>query len=212
MKGFLDALHNTTKAIDGLPETLAPFGLQCVRDNMKNGTFKPNAPLTKNTKNAGAKPLFDSGETYASLTYQANDKEYRVGTNKAHAPLINDGGVIKAKRAQQLAIPVNKQVKKRTEVYGVRKTLEGLERQGWTIFYRPHAIMGRAPLGAKAFGQRIKAKANRNRKGTEKGVFYVLYIRTPQVKVAKREFMYLSPEQQQEQREMALEQMKAAIQ
>ncbi|EEY99311.1 hypothetical protein VOA_001660 [Vibrio sp. RC586] len=212
MKGFLDALHNTTKAIDGLPETLAPFGLQCVRDNMKSGTFKANAPLTKNTKNAGAKPLFDTGETYASLTYQAGKDEYRVGTNKAHAPLINDGGVIKAKKAKQLAIPVNKQVKKRTEVYGVRKTLEGLERQGWKIFYRPHSIMGRAPLGAKAFGQRVKTKANRNNKGADKGVFYVLYIRTPQVKVSSREFMYLSPEQQQAQREMALEHLKAAIQ
>lgn len=203
MKGFLDALHNTTKAIDGLPETLAPFGLQCVRDNMKQGNFKPNSTLTKNTKNAGAKPLFDTGETYASLTYKANAEEYRIGTNKAHAPLINNGGIVKAQKARKLAIPINKQVKRRTEVFGVRKVLEGLERQGWKIFYRPKSIMGRAPIGAKAFGQRIKTKVNKANKSQQKGVFYVLYIRAKQIKVPEREFMFLSDEQMKEQKAMA---------
>ncbi|MBD1572494.1 hypothetical protein HC725_04275 [Vibrio sp. S17_S38] len=211
MKGFLDALHNTSKAIDGLPETLAPFGLQCVRDNMKHGNFKPNSTLTKNTKNAGAKPLFDTGETYASLTYQADAHEYRIGTNKVHAPLINDGGIVKAKKAQKLAIPINKQVKRRTEVFGVRKVLTELERQGWKIFYRPKSIMGRAPVGAKAFGQRIKTSANKSNKAQQKGVFYVLYIRAKQIKVPKREFMYMSDEQQREQSQLAEEQLKAAI-
>lgn len=205
MKVFLDALEKTQKEINSLPETLAPFGLQCVRDNMKHGKFKPNATLTKNTKNAGAKPLFDTGETYASLTYTADDDGYRVGTNKIYASLINDGGEIKAKKSQQLAIPINKQVKKRSEVYGVRKTINWLENKGWKIFYRPHSIMGRAPLGAKAFGKKVQTKSNKNSKQKQTGVFYVLYIRTPSVKVPKREFMYLSEEQQKEQAQMAQE-------
>lgn len=203
MKVFLDALEKTQRTVNSLPEQLAPFGLQCVRDNMKHGKFKPNSTLTKNTKNAGAKPLFDTGETYASLTYTADDDGYRVGTNRPHAALINDGGVIKAKKSRQLAIPINKQVKKRTEVYGVRKTIAWLESQGWKIFYRPHSIMGRAPLGARAFGKKVQTKSNKNSKTKQTGVFYVLYIRTPKVTVPKREYMYLSEAQQKEQAQMA---------
>ena len=211
MKDFLKALDETQKIIDDLPNRLAPFGLQCVRDNYRNGDFVANAPLTKQAKNGGAKPLFDSGETYASLTYETSPDEYEVGTNKVHAPLINDGGVVKPLSAQKLCVPTEKKIKTRTEIYGVRKVIEGLERQGWKIFWRPNSVMGRAPVGAKAIGRKIKASSNRNNSASNKGIFYVLYIRTNEVKVPKREFMYMSDEQQREQAELAQQELKKAI-
>lgn len=211
MKEFLKALDNTQKIIDDLPNRLAPFGLQCVRDNYRNGDFVANSGLTKQTKNGGAKPLFDSGETYASLTYKTDVDEYEVGTNKIHAPLINDGGVVKPLSAQKLAIPADKKIKRRTEVYGVRKVIEGLERQGWKIFWRPSSVIGRAPVGAKGIGKKINARSNRNNSSTNKGVFYVLYFRVDKVKVPKREFMYMSDEQQREQAELAQQELKKAI-
>ncbi|MGX9455520.1 hypothetical protein WAX87_11095 [Photobacterium damselae subsp. damselae] len=211
MKKFLDDLKSTSKEIKRLPEKLGPFGLQCVRDNYKHGQFKPNAPLTKQTKNQGAHPLFDTGETYASLTYSADEKGYRVGTNKEHAALINDGGTVKAKQAQQLIIPINKQVKRKVEAYGVKKTISMLEKNGWRIIWRPHSVVGRAPPGAKGFGQRIKTRRNRNSKKQDRGVFYTIFIRTPQVKVPSRQFMYLSDEQQKEQRDMAEQLLKEVI-
>lgn len=211
MKEFLNALNRTTKIIDELPERIAPFGLQCVRDNYRNGNFTANGTLTKQSKNGGAKPLFDSGETYASLTYQTGNGEYRIGTNKVHAPLINDGGTIKPLKAQKLTIPADKRIKRRTEAYGVRKTLEGLEKQGWTIFWRPNSVMGRAPLGAKGIGRKIQSSRNRNNAAANKGVFYVLYIRATEVNVPKREFMFMSDEQQREQVQLVQQELSKAI-
>lgn len=211
MKEFLNALNNTAKMIDELPERIAPFGLECVRDNYRDGHFTPNSPLTKATKNGGAKPLFDSGETFASLTYSTEDGAYRIGTNKAHAPLINDGGIVKPLTAQKLTIPADKSIKRRTEAYGVRKTLAGLEAQGWKIFWRPNSVIGRAPVGAKGLGRKIKSSKNRNSKASSKGVFYVLYIRASQVKVPARSFMYLSDEQQKDQAELVQQELKKAV-
>ncbi len=203
MKDFLKDLNNMAKAVDGLPEKLAPFGLECIRDNYRNGQFTPNSGLTKSLKNGGAKPLFDTGETFASLTYQTTDGAYILGTPKLHAAMLNDGGTIKPLKSQKLTIPADRSIKKRVDVYGVRKTLEGLEKQGWKIFWRPNSVMGRAPLGAKGIGKRIKSTMNKNNKGANKGVFYVLFYRASKVDIPAREFMYLSEEQQREQAEMA---------
>lgn len=199
MEAFLKDLNNMVKSIDGLPAKLAPFGLECIRDNYRNGQFAPNKPLTKSLKNGGAKPLFDTGETFASLTYQVGQDEYTLGTPKLHAAMLNDGGTIKPLKSQKLTIPADRTIKKRVDVYGVRKTLEGLERQGWKIFWRPNSVIGRAPVGAKGIGRRIKASMNKN----SKGVAYVLFIRASKVTIPQREFMYLSEEQQREQAELA---------
>lgn len=199
MEAFLKDLNNMVKSIDGLPAKLAPFGLECIRDNYRNGQFAPNKPLTKSLKNGGAKPLFDTVETFASLTYQVGQDEYTLSTPKLHAAMLNDGGTIKPLKSQKLTIPADRTIKKRVDVYGVRKTLEGLERQGWKIFWRPNSVIGRAPVGAKGIGRRIKASMNKN----SKGVAYVLFIRASKVTIPQREFMYLSEEQQREQAELA---------
>lgn len=204
MKDFLKDLNSMAKAVDGLPETLAPFGLECIRSNYRNGgQFAPNSGLTRSLKNGGAKPLFDSGETFASLTYQMSDDAYILGTPKLHAAMLNDGGTIKPLKAQKLTIPADRSIKKRVDVYGVRKTIEGLEKQGWKIFWRVNSVVGRAPVGAKGIGKRIKSAMNKNNKSADKGVFYVLFFRANQVEIPKREFMYLSEEQQREQAELA---------
>lgn len=203
MKAFLKDLNNMAKAVDGLPAKLAPFGLECIRDNYRNGHFTPNKPLTKSLKNGGAKPLFDTGETFASLTYQVGDDAYTLGTPKLHAAMLNDGGIIKPLKSQKLTIPADRTIKKRVDAYGVRKTLEGLERQGWKIFWRPNSVIGRAPVGAKGIGRRIKTSMNKNNKASDKGIAYVLFLRADKVTIPAREFMYLSEEQQREQAELA---------
>ncbi len=172
-------------------------------DNYRNGHFTPNKPLTKSLKNGGAKPLFDTGETFASLTYQVGDDAYTLGTPKLHAAMLNDGGIIKPLKSQKLTIPADRTIKKRVDAYGVRKTLEGLERQGWKIFWRPNSVIGRAPVGAKGIGRRIKTSMNKNNKASDKGIAYVLFLRADKVTIPAREFMYLSEEQQREQAELA---------
>ncbi len=202
--GFLAELEKRQRHIDKLPDKIGPLAVSMVQQNM-NGPFVPNASLTKQLKNGGSQPLKDTGDTRASISYYTKGGMVFVGTNKPHAPLINDGGMIKPKRSRKLAIPTNKQVKRRSAAWGVKKTLTWLESQGWKIFFRPKAIMGRAPVGAKPFGLRIKTKTNRNARkrkdGTyspnAKGVFYVLFYRSSGIKVPKREFMLLHREQEE---------------
>ena len=200
---FIDALKKREKAIMTLGHKIGPLAVTMVQQNM-DGPFKANAPLTKQLKNNGAKPLKDTGDTRASINYKVQGENTIVGTIKPHAKLINDGGTVKPKHSQKLAIPVNKQVKRRTNAWGVKKTLRQLEAKGWRIFFRPKAIMGRAPPGAKPFGLKIKSKHNKNARkqkdGTynesAKGVFYVLFYRSSSIKVPKREFMKLSEPQE----------------
>ncbi|WP_418113392.1 hypothetical protein RJD40_10575 [Vibrio scophthalmi] len=200
---FVNALKKREQALTTLGHKIGPLAVSMVQQNM-DGPFKANAPLTKQLKNNGAKPLKDTGDTRASINYQSQGDNTVVGTIKPHAKLINDGGTLKPKHSQKLAIPVNKQVKQRVNAWGVKKTLRQLESKGWKIFFRPKAIMGRAPPGAKPFGLKIKSKHNksaRKRKdGTysenAKGVFYVLFYRSSGIKVPKREFMKLNETQE----------------
>ncbi|WP_367971612.1 hypothetical protein RJD38_21215 [Vibrio scophthalmi] len=211
VSGFLKELERQEKAVQGLAHKLAPIAVGMVQQNM-DGPFVPNAPLTRQLKNGGSQPLKDTGDTRASINSHVQGDTIFVGTNKPHAPLINNGGTIKPKRSRRLAIPTTKQVKKRSDAWGVKKTLAWLEDNGWKIFFRPKSIMGRAPVGAKSFGLKIKSKRNKNARkrkdGTysenAKGVFYVLFYRSSGIKVPKREFMYLKPEQEERLKEITL--------
>lgn len=207
MKGFLNELQSIAREIDKLPEKLAPFLVQAVRDNMKHGNFKANAPLTKSLKNGGAKPLFDSGKTYASIAAKTSNGLITVGTNEPHAPLINYGGVVKPKKAQSLTIPTTKQVKKTSDAKGVRKTLDQLKSKGWTILFRPSSVIGIAPAGAKAFGLKLKS----NKDSTD-GDAYLLFYRSKKITVPAREFMHLTDKQQLELMEMAQAQLMKVMQ
>ncbi len=130
---FIDALKARERNIAKLNKKLAPLVVTFVQQNM-NGPFKPNAPLTKSLKNSGSKPLINTGDTRASISSQPLDEGFEVGTNKPYARILNDGGTIKPKRSRKLAIPTTKQIKKRSDAWGVKKTLTWLESQGWRIF------------------------------------------------------------------------------
>ncbi|MGR5240223.1 hypothetical protein ACPV36_04940 [Photobacterium damselae] len=200
---FLGELKKYEQQVKKVGATLAPLAVTFVQQNM-DGPFKPNAPLTKKLKNGGSKPLFNSGDTRASISSQQLKSGFEVGTNKPHARILNDGGEIKPKRSSKLAIPTTRQVKMRSDAWGVKKTLTWLEASGWKILFRPRSIVGRAPPGAKGFGLKIKTKRNKNARkrkdGTyapeAKGVFYVLYYRSSGTKVPARPFMYLNKDQE----------------
>ncbi|WP_108945620.1 hypothetical protein [Shewanella halifaxensis] len=195
MDSFLRALALEEEKVKRLSGKLAPIVVGMVQQNMENPSFKANSSLTKKLKNGGAKPLFNTGETRASMTYKQKDGGFDVGTNKRHAKILNDGGKIKPIRSQKLAIPANKQVKQRVDAWGVRKTLKWLEDAGWRIIFRPRSIMGKAPHGARPFGEKVNARMNRNNKKKAQGVWYVLFFRSSSISVPKREFMTLTTEQ-----------------
>ncbi|UJZ95041.1 hypothetical protein IHC87_06765 [Photobacterium damselae subsp. damselae] len=202
---FLEELKHYEQQVKKVNASLAPLAVTFVQQNM-DGPFRPNASLTKKLKNGGSKPLFNTGDTRASISSQTFQDGFEVGTNKPHARILNDGGVIKPKRSSKLAIPTTRQVKMRSDAWGVKKTLRWLESSGWRIIFRPKSIVGRAPPGARPFGLKINSKRNKNARkrkdGTyaenAKGVFYVLYYRSSGTRIPARRFMYLKPQQEQQ--------------
>lgn len=115
---FRKQLQAMAKRVDNVNAVMAPVAVGMVQANMTRGTWTPNAPLTQSLKNGGARPLIDTGETRASITFVLTDGGFVVGTNKKHAPLINFGGTVTAKNAKKLVLPASKDVKKRVDSWG----------------------------------------------------------------------------------------------
>ncbi len=203
-EAFKRALKGMSQRLPKLAEQLAPLGVTCVQLNM-DGPFVPNAPLTKSLKNGGAKPLFDSGETRASITYVADSQGFAVGSPLVHTPLINYGGTLKAKRAKSLVIPATRAIKRKSQALGIKRYLEQLKDAGWRIVWRPKAVLGSAPVGAGAQGIRLKAKPKadgtpkKTRKTGQRAAprrLFLLFYRKESITVPAREFMVLHEDQQ----------------
>lgn len=197
--GFKNQLSAMTKRVSDVNKVMAPVAVGMVQANMTKGPWTPNAPLTQALKNGGSRPLISTGETRASITYVLTDGGFVVGTNKKHAPLINFGGTVTAKKAQKLILPASKDVKARVDSWGVKQTLNWLESSGWQLIWRPGALIGRCPEGRKGFGVQIaatKGKARRKSKRTSKRFsYYLIFYRKKSITVPKREFMVLKPDQ-----------------
>lgn len=195
LKAFKQQLHNATLRLGGLNEVLAPIAVGMVQDNMRRGSYTQNAPLTRELKNGGSRPLINTGETRASITHKLRGDGFVIGTNKKHARLINDGGVVTAKKARKLILPATKDVKKRVDAWGVRKVLEWLEDSGWTLFWRPGALIGKAPNKVKKFGLPITVRT-KGKKAQSRHQFFVIFWRKKSITVPKRRFMMLNDQQQ----------------
>jgi phage gpG-like protein len=199
LDGFKKQLTAMTKRIDTVNTVMAPVAVGMVQANMTKGPWTPNAPLTQALKNGGSRALINTGETRASITYVLTESGFTVGTNKKHAPLINYGGTVTAKKAQKLILPASKDVKARVDSWGVKQTLDWLESSGWDLIWRPGALIGKCPEGRKGFGVQIamtKGKARRKNKRTSKRFsYYLIFYRKKSITVPKREFMVLKPDQ-----------------
>lgn len=197
--GFNSRLQQMSQVMTRLPELLAPLAVTCVQTNM-DGPFTANAALTTSLKNKGAKPLFETGETRASITYRTESGAFTVGSPLPHAPLINNGGTLVPKKAKSLLVPSTRGLKRKAKAMGIRGLLSSLEDSGWRIVWRPKAVLGVPPEGGSVQGLPLKPKQE---EGEEEGEgkqkarrLCLLFYRLEKIDVPKREFMVLHEEQQ----------------
>lgn len=190
---FNARLQQMSQVMTKLPELLAPLAVTCVQLNM-DGPFKANAALTQSLKNRGAKPLFDSGETRASITYTTEPGRFTVGSPLPHTPLINNGGTLVAKKAKSLMVPSTRGLKRKAKAMGIKGLLGSLESTGWRIVWRPKAVLGVPPDGGSVQGLPLKPKQQDGKKKTRR--LCLLFYRLEKIDVPKREFMVLHKEQQ----------------
>jgi phage gpG-like protein len=211
MKRFLDSLNKFDKAASGLLEAIGPLVSAGVQQVITDFDKPGNAPLTKQLKGSKG-PLKDSGELRASITHRikkdGKNDSLVVGTNLAHAPLLNFGGTITAKSARMLTIPATREVKLHTNTKGVKGFLTLLEGRGWSIAWRGGSVLGTPPLGQKGMGLKLTAKVV---DGKKQKPAYLLYYRKKSVTIPARRFMRLTKENKKELRQFIREQMKGAI-
>jgi phage virion morphogenesis protein len=69
---------------------------------------KPFAPLAHPRPAGGSKPLNDTGQLGASITWRIEGSKVIAGTNRRGAALHQFGGTVSAKRTKYLAIPLTR--------------------------------------------------------------------------------------------------------
>jgi phage gpG-like protein len=179
----LDTLDHLAKSLQA-PDKLGAIGgmaVEIIRGHLHKGEgLAPLSPATAAYRGAG-RPLQDTGSLRDSITYQVVDERtVSVGTNKPHAALQNNGGVIRAKK-QWLWIPATgtRQLQRR---YGPSPTdvLRGMKAAGYAVFR-----MGRTMAWKEK-------RRTRNADGKLGYKVHVLYYLKKSVEIPARRFFYLT--------------------
>ena len=181
----LRRLNQIGQRVSFVLKEIAPIVRDFIVENIKNGDHKPNSPLTKRVKGS-SKPLMDTGQLRASITYVVNKDVLKVGSNLVYAPVHQFGATITPKVAKKLTLPATRKVKKLTMAKGVRGTLNMLEGMGYRVVFLKKSVIAVPPKGVKAgrYGLAVKGKNAE-----------VVYIRKDKVVIPARPFLYLDEAQ-----------------
>ena len=111
-----------------------------IKRKMGNGT-KPISGLTQQNRpgNKGG-PLHDTGKLMQSIQWELDPRGVEVGSNLIYAPIHQEGGWIRPKNAQKLAIPANKTAALWSSALGVRGALDAMKRNWGPVSFGPGAI------------------------------------------------------------------------
>ena len=178
-------LNQIGQRVSFVLKEIAPIVRDFIVENIKNGDHKPNSPLTKRVKGS-SKPLMDTGQLRASITYVVNKDVLKVGSNLVYAPVHQFGATITPKVAKKLTLPATRKVKKLTMAKGVRGTLNMLEGMGYRVVFLKKSVIAVPPKGVKAgrYGLAVKGKNAE-----------VVYIRKDKVVIPARPFLCLDEAQ-----------------
>jgi len=169
----LEALESLAKGLKtpGRLEAIGGMACEMIRGRLHGGQgFSPLSPATAAYRGAG-RPLQDTGALRDSITHSVvGGDTVSVGTNKPHAPIQNNGGVIRA-RKEWLWIPAATTRKlQRRFGYSPTDVMRGLRAAGYSPFRKGRIVC-----------YRDKRKKTR-----------VIYYLKKSVEIPARRFFYLS--------------------
>jgi len=178
-------LNQIGQRVNLVLKEIAPIVRDFIVENIKKGDHKPNSPLTKKVKGS-SKPLMDTGQLRASITYVINKDELRVGSPLKYAPVHQFGATITPKVAKKLTLPATRKVKKLTMAKGVKGVINMLEGMGYRVVFLKKSVLAVPPKGVSAgrYGLAVKGKNAE-----------VVYIRKDKVVIPARPFLYLDENQ-----------------
>ena len=178
-------LNQIGQRVNFVLKEIAPVVRDFIVENIKKGDHKPNSPMTKSLKGS-SKPLMDTGQLRASITYIVNKDELKVGSPLNYAPIHQFGATIAPKVAKKLTLPATKKVRKLTMAKGIKGTLNMLEGMGYKVVFLKKSILAIPPENVK------KGKYGLALKGQDGEV---VYIRKDKVVIPARPFLYLDDKQ-----------------
>lgn len=155
LAGLETRLNDTSPA-------MPPIGLYMVSEVQKrisDGIQPENSQVTQSYK-GNNKPLRDTGQYMASFTYKVlSGKSVKIGTPKRQARLMNNGGIITAKRAKMLYIPAGAMTRKyeRKSDAGasansqVRAVIDAFKHDGYSVWWSKGAVMAKKGNSGKEF-------------------------------------------------------------
>lgn len=158
-----------------------------IKTGKVRGKSTSSFTLSLRRGSGGGKTLMDNGNLVNSIENKYDNDKAVIGSAIEYAKIHNEGGTIRAK-GKKLCIPMTKDMKKMSQFKGVGKTLDTLRSSGWSIFNGKSSIMG-VKKGSK-----------------EKPV--VLFALKDSVKIPKREYLYVSDEDEKVIRSLALNHIK----
>ena len=121
----------------------------------------------------------NTGALMSSITYKSGTNEVVVGTPLQYAAIHKEGGTIKAKNVKYLCIPAGRRTKKLMRQFGLkpRECMAKMKAAGYAVW--PRVDKDKRCLWAKQ---------------GERGKPFVLFYLKSSVKIPKREFFRLDPE------------------
>lgn len=118
---------------------VANYMVSATQRRIAGGVQPPNAPLTIELK-GGERTLRDRGGLMASIAGRSGPRRAEVGSAAVQARILQQGGVVTAKRAKSLAIPASARTRTLMRQYGAtpRACIEGMQAAGYSV-WRPKA-------------------------------------------------------------------------
>jgi hypothetical protein len=175
IRGIEDRINDTTPLLN----RIGMYLVSKTHKRINDGIEPENAPVTQAYK-GNSKPLRDTGAYMASFDYEIVDgSSVKVGTPMKQGKVLQEGAVIKPKKAKFLYIPAGSQTRKFERQYppvngsSVRGVMEGLENAGWNVFHSGGAVMAQ--------------KTNRSKP-------IVLYFKKKQIEIPARKHLYADDE------------------
>jgi len=145
----LDKLERSLKDTSKL-QTVGIMASQMIAGHIQEGKgFAPISPATAAYRRPG-RPLLDTGDlrNFINSPYSVkflDDKTVSIRSNKPYASILNDGGVIRAKR-DWLWIPAAERSFMKRYGFSPSDVLKGLKAKGYSIFRKGRTICYREKI------------------------------------------------------------------
>jgi phage gpG-like protein len=174
----------------GIPEAMrqaAAYLRSSADRKIKAGVPPPNSPLTAAIKR-GNLTLRDTNSLAASIAPHSGATWADASTNKKQARILQEGGVIRPKKAKALWIPAGPETRRLMTKYGATspaRLIAAMEADGYGFFKHPESKVFCAYKKSTGKGEGKNLTLHKNAK------VFALFIVRSSVTIPARPFLYI---------------------